>query len=42
MNTHQVLVLLGIMSVCGAQKWKQDTSQWNPKGPYVVLYIHVS
>ncbi|XP_040927826.1 uncharacterized protein si:dkey-282h22.5 [Betta splendens] len=33
MDTHAVLVLFAIISVCGAQRWKQDAPQWNPKDP---------
>ncbi|KAF7668261.1 hypothetical protein LDENG_00024460 [Lucifuga dentata] len=31
----RVLVVFCMISVCGAQKWKQSTSRWNPKE-----YIH--
>uniref|UniRef100_A0A673AI67 Si:dkey-282h22.5 n=1 Tax=Sphaeramia orbicularis TaxID=375764 RepID=A0A673AI67_9TELE len=31
MKMKEVLVLFCIFSVCGAQKWKQETSRWDPK-----------
>uniref|UniRef100_A0A3Q1JUC5 Uncharacterized protein n=1 Tax=Anabas testudineus TaxID=64144 RepID=A0A3Q1JUC5_ANATE len=31
MKMQKFLVLLCMISMCGAQKWKQETSHWNPK-----------
>ncbi|XP_040918961.1 uncharacterized protein si:dkey-282h22.5 [Toxotes jaculatrix] len=31
MRITEVLVLLCMISTCGAQKWKQETSSWDPK-----------
>uniref|UniRef100_A0A3B4ZDU1 Si:dkey-282h22.5 n=1 Tax=Stegastes partitus TaxID=144197 RepID=A0A3B4ZDU1_9TELE len=31
MRMKQVLALLCMISMCGAQKWKQETSRWDPK-----------
>uniref|UniRef100_A0A3P8S312 Si:dkey-282h22.5 n=1 Tax=Amphiprion percula TaxID=161767 RepID=A0A3P8S312_AMPPE len=31
MRMKQVLALLCLISMCGAQKWKQETSRWDPK-----------
>ncbi|XP_030592522.1 uncharacterized protein LOC115785168 [Archocentrus centrarchus] len=31
MRIKVALIMLCMISVCGAQKWKQETSRWNPK-----------
>ncbi|KAG7242829.1 hypothetical protein INR49_018084 [Caranx melampygus] len=34
MRMKEALVLLCMISTCGAQKWKQETSRWDPKAEH--------
>ncbi|XP_078141027.1 uncharacterized protein LOC144539521 isoform X2 [Centroberyx gerrardi] len=31
MRMRRVLALISMLSLCGGQKWKQETSRWDPK-----------